>query len=264
MSIKLLIACREETTALALSKQVNLAAEGCLASQSTDLERVLKSASAIRPDVLLLEHTADGEESAWRILTRIAAVSGDTRVLLLCECHDHLTVAGFVQRGASGCLPRSSTPSMIVKAVRTVQQGGTWFGRSELLDALRNQIVTAPVATAEWDGDRLTAREQEILGLIGNALTNKEIARRLKISDKTVKTHLHHIYVKLNRSGRFKALLSRGGRGGIDLAGADTASLPMPHDIRAAPADVFAAAALAFVSLRPVPGSPVSASSEKE
>jgi Response regulator containing a CheY-like receiver domain and an HTH DNA-binding domain len=54
----------------------------------------------------------------------------------------------------------------------------------------------------------LTAREREILDLVGAALSNKEIARKLAISDKTVKTHLHHIYVKLQRSGRYKAFLS--------------------------------------------------------
>lgn len=263
MTIKLLIACREETTALALCQQIILAAGGCLSGQTTDLERVLQTACANRPDVLLLEHWAEGEASPWRILARIAAVSGDTRVLLLCDCHDHQTVTGLVQRGASGCLRSSSTPAMMVKAVRTVHQGGTWFGRSELLDALRSQIVTGPVALSEWDGDQLTSREQEILALIGSALTNKEIARRLKISDKTVKTHLHHIYVKLNRSGRFKALLSRGGRGGIDFTGSDTPALLLQHDIRAAPANVFAADP-AFVSRHAVAAPPASASSEKD
>jgi ATP/maltotriose-dependent transcriptional regulator MalT len=66
------------------------------------------------------------------------------------------------------------------------------------------------------DQELLTTREREVLALIGTAMTNKEIARHLKISDHTVKTHLHHIYVKLDRSGRYKAFLS------------NTAAVPLP------------------------------------
>jgi ATP/maltotriose-dependent transcriptional regulator MalT len=81
-----------------------------------------------------------------------------------------------------------------------------------LLDAIRSQLVTQPIITSEMlEHELLTAREREILGLIGNALSNKEIARRLQISDKTVKTHLHHIYVNLHQSGRYRALLSSSG-----------------------------------------------------
>ena len=62
---------------------------------------------------------------------------------------------------------------------------------------------------AGWKDSKLTRREDEILRLIGTGLTNKEIGRRLKISDNTVKTHLHRVYTKLNQSGRFKAFLAQ-------------------------------------------------------
>jgi ATP/maltotriose-dependent transcriptional regulator MalT len=98
---------------------------------------------------------------------------------------------------------------MMAKAVMAVHAGDPWFGRTALLQALRSRVATEPVqeVSAE-DQALLTRREREILGLIGSAMSNKEIARILKISDKTVKTHLHHIYVKLHQSGRYKAFLS--------------------------------------------------------
>jgi DNA-binding NarL/FixJ family response regulator len=90
--------------------------------------------------------------------------------------------------------------------VRSVHEGDTWFGRSALLQALRSLIGPTPALRAIEEG-RLTHREEEIFNLVGRALTNKEIARQLEISDHTVKTHLHRIYVKLRQSGRYKALL---------------------------------------------------------
>ena len=117
------------------------------------------------------------------------------------------------RRGASGCLFTSSEPSLQVRGVTSVHRGEAWFGRTALLDAIRSQIAAQPTIPSELldDHELLTAREREILGLIGNALSNKEIARRLQISDKTVKTHLHHIYVKLHQSGRYRAFLSSSG-----------------------------------------------------
>jgi DNA-binding CsgD family transcriptional regulator len=77
-----------------------------------------------------------------------------------------------------------------------------------LLHALGAQPVAHTPAPPAEEGT-LTRREHEIMLLIGTGLTNKEIARRLAISDHTVKTHLHRVYVKLHRSGRYKALLAQ-------------------------------------------------------
>jgi DNA-binding NarL/FixJ family response regulator len=85
--------------------------------------------------------------------------------------------------------------------------GSTWFGRTALLQALRSQIGADAPAVAE--GSKLTQREEEILRLIGQGLSNKEIGRRLDISNQTVKTHLHRVYAKLHQSGRYKAFLAQ-------------------------------------------------------
>jgi DNA-binding NarL/FixJ family response regulator len=209
MMIKLLVVCREEHVALALCHQVVEAVDECIAD-GTHLGNALPEAASKRPDVLLLEHTEDQAKSAWGVLAGLAQASESTRVLLLCDSYTPSSMIGFIQRGASGCLLKSSAPSLYAKAVRTVHQGQTWFGRSELLQALRSLMVADPMGTSDVLDDEalLTAREREILTLIGNAMSNKEIARQLKISDHTVKTHLHHIYVKLDKSGRYKAFLS--------------------------------------------------------
>jgi DNA-binding NarL/FixJ family response regulator len=226
MTIKLLVACREKQSALALFTQIVTASEGRIAGQATHLEGALRAASDSPPDVLLLQYTHSFDDTtrygAWQVLSRIFAVSGNTRVLLLCDTYTQRSFIGFIQHGASGCVLASCEPSLFVKAVRTVHEGETWFGRTDLLHALRSEMHANPLVTSSIleDQELLTTREREILALIGTAMTNKEIARHLKISDHTVKTHLHHIYVKLDRSGRYKAFLSNTAAGPLPSSAA--------------------------------------------
>ncbi len=215
MKIKLLIACREKQSSLAYCAQIVAAAERPIEVQATTLDNALRAAADIPPDVLLLQYTHSFDDTtrsgAWQVLSRIFGVSANTRVLLLCDTYTQRSFIGFIQHGASGCVLSSCEPSLLVRAVRTVHEGETWFGRTDLLQALRSEMHADPLVTSCMleDQELLTTREREILALIGTAMTNKEIARHLKISDHTVKTHLHHIYVKLEKSGRYKAFLSK-------------------------------------------------------
>jgi DNA-binding NarL/FixJ family response regulator len=212
MSISLLMSCRDSGTAATLCANLVHAGGGRIAGEATDRDRVLSRAASTQPGVLLLEHSLTEEEKSWQLLARLRELSASTRVLLLCDAYTHLKVIGFLQRGVDGCLLKTNKPELQARAVIAVHGGETWFGRTALLQALRSQIASEPTiiatAPAGEENELLTQREREILGLIGNALTNKEIARRLKISDNTVKTHLHRIYVKLHQSGRYKAFVS--------------------------------------------------------
>lgn len=210
MPIKLLVACREQHPAVDLCARIVQVVGGRIVGEATPIDSALRRAAVTSPDVLLLEYATRRAQDARRVLSRIAQVSANTRVLLLCHAYTHRSIVGFIRRGASGCLLASSEPSLCAKAVSTVQQGEIWFGRMELLQALRSQIDAGPRPRSGTLDEQapLTAREREILALIGDAMSNKEIARQLRISHQTVKTHLHHIYVKLEKSGRYKAFLS--------------------------------------------------------
>jgi DNA-binding NarL/FixJ family response regulator len=215
MTIKLLVACRNEESAQALCRRIVEAAGVPLAGEATDIDGVLREAALRAPDVLLLQYTHGLDETtrtgAWQVLARMPGVSENTRILLHCDTYTQRSIVGFIQYGANGCVLSSCEPSLVAKAVRAVHGGETWFGRADLLQALRTEMAADPVVTSDVleEQDLLTAREREILALIGAAMSNKEIARQLKISDHTVKTHLHRIYVKLEKSGRYKAFLSK-------------------------------------------------------
>jgi DNA-binding NarL/FixJ family response regulator len=212
MPISLLLACRNRDQAFALKAAIFQVAGSCIAGEATAMDDVLARAAATQPDVQLLEHTPGDQEQWWQLYTQLRHVSPRSRILLLCDACTHLMVVGFVRHGVSGCLPRSSDPALIAKSVIAVHRGESWFTRAALLLALRSHIAPEPAALPECPDvhELLTEREREVLMLIGTAMTNKEIAKKLQISDHTVKTHLHHIYVKLEKSGRYKAFLSNG------------------------------------------------------
>lgn len=207
MQIKLLIACEDESLSLCLSKHLAQEPANGIAIFTTDLAKLHAEAASIQPDVLILEHFP-GRNDAQQTLPPLLRLNPATRVLFLCETCSHDLMLAFVRLGACGCLLTSDHPALVAKAVRSVHGGDTWFGRSNLVLALRNLVGSAPAVRARGDEGRLTAREEEIFDLIARGLTNKEVARELDISDHTVKTHLHRIYVKLRQSGRYKALLS--------------------------------------------------------
>lgn len=208
MQIELLIGYADEALGRTLGRGLALEEGMPIACQTTSLANVVASAAATRPDVLLLEDDRDCG-SALRHLSSIRGLSPRTRSLILYEASSLDLVVEAIRQGASGCLHKSSKPSLCAKAVRAVHAGETWFGRLALLEALRSKVCASPAPQRLMDEGPLTQREEEILRLIGSGMTNKEIGRRLEISDKTVKTHLHHVYVKLNRSGRYKAFLSK-------------------------------------------------------
>ena len=204
MEIRLMVACAVMDDAESINSALRPHAlpEPAIASRSVAIGYACTVATAVRPDVILIELDA-----GLRLLPALAHASPGTRALLLYATCTRSDVVEAIRLGAVGCVARSAEPCLLAKAVRTVFTGATWFGRTALLQALRSQIgMDAPAAA---DAGKLTQREEEILRLIGQGLSNKEIGRRLEISDHTVKTHLHRVYSKLHQSGRYKAFLAQ-------------------------------------------------------
>lgn len=175
--------------------------------ETAHLSEILCKASQSRPEVLLIEHAGE-PTSTLQLLFAVRQLSLTIRTLVL---HDGVTpqqTVEMIRRGASGALLKSEDDGLICKAIRAVCQGEVWFSRIALLQAVRHVPEAAGGAILLYDKS-LTPREREILNFIGLGQTNKEIARQLNISDYTVKTHLHRIYVKLRLSGRYKAYLAQ-------------------------------------------------------
>jgi two-component system nitrate/nitrite response regulator NarL len=177
-----------------------------LVADASNVEQMLKLMEQQQPDVLLLDPELVGA-SGLSVIPRLLSISPRTRILTLhSSCGDKY--AGIaIEYGAAGCLPH--TAPEVRRAVSAVCEGELWAERRLIAHLLR-RLIAELHAHDEHGGPPLgplTSREREIVMLMRQGLSNKEIAHALDISHATVKTHAHHILGKLHLSRRMELLM---------------------------------------------------------
>ncbi|HMM93637.1 response regulator transcription factor [Phycicoccus sp.] len=160
-----------------------------------------------RPDVVLMDVRmpgTDGLEATRRILS---APGTRTRVLVLTTFDLDEYVVAALRAGASGYLLKDVDPDDLVAAVRSVAAGDAALAPS-VVARLVDEYVRAPrVTPPEPRLQQLSAREHEVLTLLAEGLTNREIAERLVVSPATVKTHVASLLAKLDLRDRVQAVI---------------------------------------------------------
>ena len=145
-------------------------------------------------------------------VTAIQGLRPATRIMLLTNRPDEREGIAALKAGARGYCDRDIDALLLVKALDVVQQGEIWVGRKlipHLLEELTALTERQPEPPADLDTrlDRITAREREIAQLLSAGASNKEIARRLSVTERTVKAHLTAIFRKLGITGRLQLAL---------------------------------------------------------
>jgi two-component system nitrate/nitrite response regulator NarL len=169
------------------------------------------AARVARADVLVV----DAGLSPAFAYEAIRSLTVETPVLALVASADLLPA---IAAGASGALHRDSPPDLVLAAVSAIHEGLAVFDRSFV-----ERLVPAPAASqtegaaARQERDELTPREQEVLALLAEGLSNKEIASRLDISDHTAKFHVNSILQKMGAQKRVEAVVRAARLGIIDL-----------------------------------------------
>jgi len=165
----------------------------------------LESMAKIRPDVVVMDirmPIMDGVEATRRLVG--GAGGSGTRVLVLTTFDGDEHVVEALRAGASGFLLKDVAPADFVRAIRVVASGDALIAPSvtrRLLDRFARLAIPADERHAE--GLRqLTQREQEVLKLVAQGLSNGEIAERLTLAEPTVKTHVSHLLMKLDLRDR--------------------------------------------------------------
>jgi DNA-binding NarL/FixJ family response regulator len=178
-----------------------------IVGECADGGAVESAVDSLHPDVVLMDirmPVVDGVEATRRLRSR----DGRPPVLVLTTFDDDEVLAGALRAGASGFVLKDLPAEDLQRAVRSVAEGGAWLDPSVTGRVLRVYRSAAPErARPDAALDALTARELEVLALIGRGLTNAEIAARLVIGEGTIKTHVNHIFAKLELRDRAAAVV---------------------------------------------------------
>ena len=156
----------------------------------------------LRPEVVLMDIHLPGE-SGIACTARLKAKLPELQVIILTVYKDTEMIFKALKAGASGYLLKRASTEEILQAIRDVRSGGAPM-TGEIARLVVQSFQSSPASDIAQQG--LSPRELEILGLLSQGITNKEIAGRLGISAETVRTHLGHIYEKLHVQGRTEAV----------------------------------------------------------
>jgi len=172
-------------------------------AQAMDGAEAVKQAIKLKPDVVLMDikmPNMDGIEATRQIVE----AAPETRVLILTTFETDSQVIQALKAGASGYVLKDSSAAAIVSSIVAVMSG-----ERVMAGAVANRVLDmlTGAATPKEFYDGLTNREIEILKLLANGMANKQIAYRLKISEKTVRNHVSNTYEKLGIYDRSQAVL---------------------------------------------------------
>jgi DNA-binding NarL/FixJ family response regulator len=165
-------------------------------------EEALTAIPVSRPDVVLMDIHLPGE-SGIACTARLREKMPNLQVIMLTVYKDIKTIFQALKVGACGYVLKRADEKEILAAIAEVRAGGAPM-TSEIARMVVRSFMEPPAGPPS-ETDRLSAREMEILALLAEGLSNKEIGARLHISFATVRTHLMHIYEKLHVRCRTEA-----------------------------------------------------------
>lgn len=175
-------------------------------AEAEDGEAGVQAVIDHRPDVLLLDVRMP-RLNGVQVITALADLHALPPTLLLTTFEDDAALVAGVRAGARGYLLKGVTPEVLVEAIRAVAAGGTYLYAPLAAAASASHQGAAWRDDALETPDSLTERETEVLKLMVSGISNREIAKALRIGDGTVRNHVSSILSKLGVSDRTKAVL---------------------------------------------------------
>lgn len=170
--------------------------------EAGDGDEGVARAEELRPDVILMDIKMPGADGI-SALRRLRELGNPARVLIVTSFTEQRTIVPALRAGAAGYVYKDVDPDALAGAIRSVHAGHVLL-QPEVADALLSQEFPGG---GQGRGNALTEREREVLTLIADGRSNREIARALVLSEKTVKTHVSNVLMKLDVSDRTQAAL---------------------------------------------------------
>jgi DNA-binding NarL/FixJ family response regulator len=153
----------------------------------------------------------DGLDAGFNVTREIRTNHPKTEVVMLLDSDDEYTITEAFIAGASGVLSRDESFELLCKCIHAVSQGQVWANSKELRFLLHALVQNRPISVGTTklpkSPNSLTRREQGVVHLIAEGLTNRDISKHLNLSEHTVRNYLFRIYNKLGTSNRLELAL---------------------------------------------------------
>jgi DNA-binding NarL/FixJ family response regulator len=145
----------------------------------------------------------DGPLAGFTLLKQVSKTHASLRCVMLLDQDRYDFVVEAFRSGAVGVCERNQSSEMLCKCIYCVHNGQVWVNNEQLHYLLEAVASNGPIRLTDLRGDILLSdREEEIARLVAEAFTNREIAEHLKITERTVKNHMNHIFDRLGLSNR--------------------------------------------------------------
>lgn len=171
--------------------------------ETTDANELLKLAAKTKPQIVVMDMSS-AKRTDFSVLKRLGEVCPEAKVIIITGYCDEVDLVKSIRAGVMGLVSKSSDPELIMKAVSSVSGGKPWVQREfteKLISIISEPTIFPPVSPFQ----ALSLREREILKLVAEGMSNKEIATRLHLSVQTVKVYLTRIFQKLRVRNRVEA-----------------------------------------------------------
>lgn len=177
--------------------------------EASDGADAIAKARELRPDVVLMDVQMPGTDGIEA--TRTVVAEGHAKVIILTTFDRDDYLFDALAAGASGFLLKNADPDSLAEAVRAAAEGHALLAPEVTMRVIgrvtRDNAPSVPQPKPPKELDLLTAREREVLLLIGEGLSNNEIARRLFLTEATVKTHVSACLAKLQLRDRVQTVV---------------------------------------------------------
>ncbi|HHV60189.1 MAG TPA: response regulator transcription factor [Clostridiaceae bacterium] len=204
--IRILIADDHSMVRQGFKQILELEEDMVVIAQASDGEEAIRLSKETKPDVILMDINMPGM-NGMQAIKELSSEKYKYKIIVVTIHQDKAYLFKALQLGAAGFVQKDADASVLIDAIRKVYNGESYVQPNLTNDLVKEFSRITSYETVKQNDNGLTQRELEVLELIAEGMLNKEIARTLYISEKTVKNHVSNIFKKLKVADRTQAAI---------------------------------------------------------